>query len=159
MRRAGRAGKHLTWSNNVTKTSFGAAIASRMPVSLPVSLPASLAAAAVGLSLLASVGQAQAQGRPHWCNSQGGLNMAERTICATRSLWDLDYQLNIIYQSALNSVGAERSRLVRTQEDWVRVTRNGCNEDDTCLADVYERRIAILRSIDNRGSIEPNGIH
>ena len=85
--------------------------------------------------------------------------MAERTICATRSLWDLDYQLNIIYQSALSSVGAERSRLVRSQEDWVRVTRNGCNEDDTCLADVYERRIAILRSIDNRGSIEPNGIH
>jgi uncharacterized protein len=141
--------------NNVTKTSFGAAIASR----LPVSLPASLAAATVGLSLLASVGQAQAQGRPHWCNSQGGLNMAERTICATRSLWDLDYQLNIIYQSALNSVGSERSRLVRSQEDWVRVTRNGCNEDDTCLTDVYERRIAILRSIDNRGSIEPNGIH
>jgi uncharacterized protein len=52
-----------------------------------------------------------------------------------------------------------RSRLVRSQEDWVRVTRNGCNEDDTCLTDVYERRIDILRRIDNRGSIEPNGIH
>lgn len=85
--------------------------------------------------------------------------MAERTICSTKSLWGLDDQLNTIYQSALKSVGGERARLVKTQEDWVRVTRNGCNEDDTCLADVYERRIAILRSIDNRGSIEPNGTH
>jgi hypothetical protein len=118
-----------------------------------------IAASAVGISLLASVAQVQAQGRPSWCNSQGSLNAAERTVCATRSLWDLDYQLTLIYQSALNSVGSQRARLRRTQEDWVRVTRNGCNDDDTCLADVYERRISIVRSIDNRGSIEPNGLH
>ena len=41
----------------------------------------------------------------------------------------------------------------------MRVTRNGCNDDDICLTDVYQRRIAIVRSIDNRGSIEPNGTH
>jgi uncharacterized protein len=118
-----------------------------------------LAVSAVGVSLLASIGPGQAQSRPHWCESQESMNMAERTICRTKSLWGLDDQLNLIYQSALKSVGGERARLVKTQEDWVRVTRNGCNEDDTCLADVYERRIAILRSIDNRGSIEPNGTH
>jgi uncharacterized protein len=115
--------------------------------------------AAIGVSLVASVAPVQAQSRPHWCSSQGSMNAAERTICATRSLWSLDDQLNIIYQSALNSVGNERARLVRSQEDWVRVTRNECNDDDTCLRDVYDRRIAIVRSIDNRGSIEPNGVH
>jgi uncharacterized protein YecT (DUF1311 family) len=120
---------------------------------------AALVASTVGVIFLASATHVQAQGRPSWCGSQESLNPAERTICQTRALWDLDYQMNIIYQSALQSVGGERSRLQRSQEDWVRVTRNGCNEDDDCLRDVYERRIAIVRSIDNRGSIEPNGIH
>jgi uncharacterized protein len=127
-------------ANNVTKASL-------------------IAVTAVSVSLLTFATQAQAQGRPSWCASQRSPNAAERTICATRSLWDLDYQLNIIYQSALESVGAQRARLQRSQADWVRVTRNGCNDDDGCLKDVYERRIAIVRSIDNRGSIEPNGTH
>jgi uncharacterized protein YecT (DUF1311 family) len=91
---------------------------------------------------------------PSWCVSQSNLNAAERTICDTQRLWELDNQLNLIYRSALTSVGPERARLQRGQEDWVRVTRDGCKDDGSCLADVYERRIGILRSIDNRGSIE-----
>ena len=118
-----------------------------------------VAAAAVSLSALTFTAEAQAQGRPSWCVSPKNPNAVERTICATRSLWDLDYQLNIIYQSAVKSVGTQGPRLQRSQADWVRVTRNGCNDDVGCLRDVYERRIAIVRSIDNRGSIEPNGIH
>jgi hypothetical protein len=39
-----------------------------------------------------SAAGAQARGRPSWCASQGSLNLAERTICETRKLWDLDYQ-------------------------------------------------------------------
>jgi uncharacterized protein YecT (DUF1311 family) len=97
---------------------------------------------------------ARAPERPRWCDSQNRLNTAEQTICGNQSLWELDAQLNLIYQSALNSVGQERGRLQLSQEDWIRVTRNGCNDDDTCLRDVYERRISIVRSIDNRGSIE-----
>lgn len=100
--------------------------------------------------------EAQAQGRPSWCASQGSLNVAERTICESQKLWNLDYQLNIIYQGALNSVGAEKARLQNSQQDWVRVTRNGCNSDDTCLEDVYDRRISVLRRIDNRGHMNPN---
>jgi uncharacterized protein len=99
---------------------------------------------------------AQAQGRPSWCNSQSSFNLAERTICATQKLWNLDYQLNIIYQGALETVGSERPRLQKSQQDWVRVTRNGCNSDDTCLEDVYDRRISVLRRIDNRGHMLPN---
>lgn len=118
-----------------------------------------IAVLAVAVSLQTSAAEAQTQGPPTWCASQESQGLAERTICATRNLWNLDYQLNIIYQSALKSVGKERARLQQSQVDWVRVTRNGCNEDDDCLRDVYERRIAIVRSIDNRGSMAPNGTH
>jgi uncharacterized protein len=104
----------------------------------------------------ASAPEARAQGRPAWCGSQASMNLAERTICETRSLWDLDDQLNIIYRGALHSVGAERARLQRSQQDWVRVTRNGCNGDDICLTDVYERRIDVVRRIDNRGHMNPH---
>jgi uncharacterized protein len=99
---------------------------------------------------------AQAQSRPSWCRSQASFNLAEQTICETRRLWDLDEQLNLIYEGALTSVGGERARLQRSQQDWVRVTRNGCNADDTCLEDVYSRRIDVLRRIDNRGHMNPN---
>ena len=118
-----------------------------------------IAAAVLGVSLLASAPQVQAQARPPWCGTQKSLNAAERTICASQSLSDLDNQLSTIFASALKSVGKQRARLQKTQADWVRVTRNGCNDDDICLTDVYQRRIAIVRSIDNRGSIEPNGTH
>ena len=122
-----------------------------------------IAAAVLGVLVLASAPQAQtpaqAQARPPWCSTQKSLNAAERTICASQSLSQLDNQLSMIFTSALKSVGKERARLQKSQADWVRVTRNGCNDDDICLAEVYQRRIAIVRSIDNRGSIEPNGIH
>ena len=105
------------------------------------------------------VTQAQAQTRPPWCGTQKELNAAERTICAKQDLGALDVQLAMIYEGALKSVGNERAKLQKTQEDWIRVTRNGCNDDDSCLKDVYDRRISIVRSIDNRGSVEPNGTH
>jgi uncharacterized protein len=112
-------------------------------------------ALAVTAGLFGSVVGAQAQGLPSWCNSQESTNLSERTICATRALWIIDDQLNVLYESALTSVGAERPRLQQSQRDWVRVTRNGCNSDDTCLADVYGRRIDVLRRIDNRGHMNP----
>ena len=110
----------------------------------------------VGTIFLGSAAAAQAQGRPSWCSSQASFNLSERTICETRRLWDLDDQVNIIYEGALKSVGGERARLQRSQQDWVRVTRNGCNADDSCLEDVYMRRIDVLRRIDNRGHLNPN---
>jgi uncharacterized protein YecT (DUF1311 family) len=115
-----------------------------------------LVVSAAAAALFASGTDVQAQGRPSWCRAQENLNLAEATICSTRSLWDKDYQLTIIYESALDSVGRERSRLQHSQQDWLRVTRNGCNADDTCLDEVYDRRIDTLRRIDNRGYMNPN---
>jgi uncharacterized protein len=111
---------------------------------------------AAAVSFFAAGMEAQAQGRPSWCRSQESLNLAETTVCSTRRLWDKDYELTIIYRGALDSVGPERSRLEHSQQDWLRVTRNGCNSDDTCLDDVYDRRIDTLRRIDNRGHMNPN---
>ena len=104
--------------------------------------------------LVSQPGQAQSQ--PSWYRSQQSLNLAEQTVCGTQRLWDLDHQLTIIYQGALNSVGSQRGRLEASQSDWLRVTRNGCNSDDSCLDDVYGRRIDVLRRIDNRGHMNPN---
>ena len=118
-----------------------------------------IAASAAGLFAFAMQAQTEAQARPAWCATQKEMNAAERTVCADASLGALDDQLTMIYESALKSVGSERAKLQKTQEDWIRVTRNGCNDDNTCLRDVYDRRISIVRSIDNRGSIEPNGTH
>jgi uncharacterized protein len=113
-------------------------------------------ALAAGASLLVGVTAAQAESRPSWCRSQGSLNLAEQTVCDTPRLWGLDYQLNIIYRGALSSVGSQRGRLEASELDWLRVTRNGCNADDSCLDDVYARRIDVLRRIDNRGYMNPN---
>jgi len=118
-----------------------------------------IAASAAGFFAFAMQAQTEAQARPAWCGTQKEMNAAERTVCADASLGALDDQLTMIYESALKSVGSERAKLQKTQEDWIRVTRNGCNDDNTCLRDVYDRRISIVRSIDNRGSIEPNGTH
>jgi uncharacterized protein len=115
-----------------------------------------IAICAAAASLLASATDVRAQSRPSWCSSGESLNLPERTICSTRGLWDKDSQLNMIYKSALSSVGKEKARLEKSEEDWLRVTRNGCNSDDSCLADVYDRRIDTLRRIDNRGHMNPN---
>jgi uncharacterized protein len=104
---------------------------------------------------LASATDVRAQARPSWCSS-ASLNLPESTICKTQGLWGKDDQLTIIYKGALNSVGKEKARLEKSEEDWLRVTRNGCNSDDSCLADVYDRRIDTLRRIDNRGYMNPN---
>ncbi len=115
--------------------------------------------AVCAIGSLMSAAPADAQSRPSWCSTQKNQNAAERTICAKQDLWPLDAQLSLIFASALKSVGKERGQLQKSQADWIRVTRNGCNDDDSCLQDVYQRRIDIVRSIDNRGSIAPNGTH
>ena len=56
-------------------------------------------ACVVGALIAISDGKALAQSPPPWCNTSGRLNPAERTICYTRSLWNLDDTLNLSYRS------------------------------------------------------------
>jgi uncharacterized protein len=98
-----------------------------------------------GAVLLGSSPAAWAMGNhPDWCEDQGSKVPAERTICATKSLWVLDDNLNVAYEDALGRVGRRRGQVQSAQRDWIRVTRNGCGGDVACLTAVYNRRIHVL---------------
>jgi uncharacterized protein len=95
--------------------------------------------------LLASMGAALAASKPGWCTSQHSFNAAERTICATPSLWDLDHQLNVAYEAALRrKQGAQRSQLQDGQRHWLSATRNGCGANVGCLTQAYSDWIVTL---------------
>jgi uncharacterized protein len=112
------------------------------------------ALALAGVALLGLTAGAAAQNHPGWCDEQASLNAAERAVCRTRSLWVLDDVLNGAYQRALRAVGSgQAGELRRSQQDWVRVARNGCGPDVVCLTAVYERRIEVLEAIARRGSL------
>lgn len=98
---------------------------------------------ATGAFLFGSSPGAWALGNhPEWCDEQGSKNAAERTICATRSLWVLDDNLNVAYEEALQR--GNQAQLQSSQRDWIRVSRNGCGADVACLTAVYNRRIHVL---------------
>ena len=103
-----------------------------------------------GALLMASTAVASAQA-PDWCRSQGGKNAAERTICATRSLWSLDEQLNVAYGNAEDRLGSQRQQLQSSQANWLRGTRNACGASVNCLSRAYRNRIATLEDIRKRG--------
>jgi uncharacterized protein len=90
-----------------------------------------------------------AQSQPSWCGSQDTLNPAERTVCARRTLWGLDENLNAAYQDALRRAGRHRSELVRDQASWIRGPRNGCGANVSCLSRVYSDRIVTLGDLYN----------
>jgi len=109
-------------------------------------------ASVAGAMLFGSVGGAFALGNhPEWCDEQGSKNAAERTICATRSLWLLDDVLNNAYQEAEKKIGGQRQQLVSSQVNWLKVTRNGCGANVGCLTNVYNSRISTLEDIARRG--------
>ena len=100
---------------------------------------------AAGAVLLGSSPAARAMGNhPDWCEDQGSKVAAERTICATKSLWMLDDNLNVAYEDALGRAGGRRGQVQSAQREWIRVTRNGCGGDFACLTAVYNRRIRVL---------------
>jgi uncharacterized protein len=106
---------------------------------------------ATGVLLFGSMERAQAQNHPEWCDQQSSKNAAERAVCANRSLWVLDDNLNVAYQEAQQRARADRARIQSSQRDWIRVTRNGCGGDVACLRAVYNRRIEVLEGIARRG--------
>jgi uncharacterized protein len=121
----------------------------------PFSRLATVAPLAATAFLCGSVMAAQAQeNRPTWCGSQSSLNLAEQTICSTRSLWNLDGQLTLIYDGALNDVGSEKARLEASEKRWI-ASRDACGINVVCLTDKYQSRIEQVRNIDNRGHMNP----
>ncbi|HEV7778889.1 MAG TPA: lysozyme inhibitor LprI family protein, partial [Luteibacter sp.] len=68
----------------------------------------------------------------------------EKLICGDQDVSRLDTQLQGTYQTALGAVDASsKDRLVKEQRNWIRYTRNIC-QDEACLGDAYKARIAVL---------------
>lgn len=70
---------------------------------------------------------------------------AEKTICNTKQLSNLDELLDASYKKALASTSA-KSALKAAQTDWLVMERDTC-EDVDCLKSVYTSRIAVLNEM------------
>lgn len=75
---------------------------------------------------------------PSWCH-EDSLNAAERTICASADLAQMDLYMADLYRQVRNVPGASDS-----QRRWL-TYRNSCRAEYTCLYDSYAGRIAFLR--------------
>ena len=76
-----------------------------------------------------------AERRP-WCGASR-LNAAERTVCDSDTLANLDAAMEAVY-GALRAAPGDRS-----QNDWL-LRRNECGDDEACIAAAYLRRIGEL---------------
>ncbi|WP_202594191.1 lysozyme inhibitor LprI family protein [Frateuria defendens] len=70
---------------------------------------------------------------------------AEKTICKSAALSELDSHLQSTYQAALEAAApASKPALVKEQRNWIRYVRNIC-EDETCLGAAYQARTDLLK--------------
>ncbi|MEJ8850991.1 lysozyme inhibitor LprI family protein [Variovorax rhizosphaerae] len=76
----------------------------------------------------------------------------DNAICASTKVSALDERLSEVYAAALR-VRPDPDELRTAQREWLRDTRNKCQED-ACLVAVYERRIEALRSLAAPGQNE-----
>lgn len=65
--------------------------------------------------------------------------VVEKLICGSEKLSDLDNALNGNYKEAI-SITSDNGWLKEEQIDWIKNTRNKC-QDETCLVGAYEQRI------------------
>jgi len=70
---------------------------------------------------------------------------AEKTVCNTKQLSNLDELLDASFKKALASTNAQ-SALKAAQTDWLVMERDTC-EDVDCLKSVYTSRIAVLNEM------------
>lgn len=69
---------------------------------------------------------------------------AEKMVCASPELSQLDAELQEAYAGALAHVEREsRTSLIKEQRDWIAYVRNACR-DKECLRSVYRSRISLL---------------
>ena len=112
-------------------------------------------ASTVGAMMAVAVGAASAQSTaPPWCSEGGSKNPAERTICRTEALWNLDDTLNLSYAFAHDRLPAAQKKILESsQANWLRETRNACATDVACLAREMRARMSTLDDINNRGHL------
>ena len=68
----------------------------------------------------------------------------EKTICASKTLSELDEQLASAYKSTV-SMSTNPDKVISQQWDWLRNVRNKC-KDENCLKNAYKDRLAQLEA-------------
>jgi uncharacterized protein YecT (DUF1311 family) len=117
----------------------------------------SLALASIaGAFMLTAIGPASAA--PDWCTTQKTFNQAEKTVCATSSLWSLDGLLNDTYQGAefrFTHDGSTQllAALKSSEARWVTNVRNRCGNSVSCLTNAYNARIAAVMRTRDPGTL------
>lgn len=115
--------------------------------SAPVAV-ASPAVATTEVSALAQPVPAETEGMfsPSF-DCQKASNGAERLICSSQQLAELDVQMSQTYRDYLGSVEAgQRSETKQEQGSWVRQVRNACASVD-CMASAYQARIEEMQAV------------
>lgn len=100
-----------------------------------------LTSAVVGLALVSLPSVVSAQD----FNCKTAKSKAEKTICGSGRLRELDEQMGVQYgyARAHKLSRKQEKRVIREQRAWLK-TRNSCGGDVYCLEDMYVKRIAVL---------------
>ena len=74
-------------------------------------------------------------------------NPTEQTVCADKTLSELDEELARYYESARRSLADGAKCLASDQRAWIKDARNACRADKGCLQSVYVNRLATLHAL------------
>jgi uncharacterized protein YecT (DUF1311 family) len=86
--------------------------------------------------------------QPAWCLDKN-LKPDELRVCSTQALWALDNQLNELFQAVLKMTAPdELAALQADKNTWLR-ERGGCVQDENCLLEKYQERIAYYNKLKN----------
>lgn len=72
-------------------------------------------------------------------------NDVENTICANKTLYELDAQMGTLYRQLMTAATAAQPELKRTQRAWLK-SRNTCADDVACLDGSYRQRLHALQA-------------
>lgn len=72
-------------------------------------------------------------------------NDVENTICANKTLYELDARMGTLYRQLMTTATATQPELKRTQRAWLK-TRNACADDVACLDGSYRQRLQALQA-------------
>jgi uncharacterized protein len=99
-----------------------------------------------GWALCAGLAVTASQARAASFDCAKAVTPAERTICSSRSLSDLDVEMATLWTVArlLPMAMGSRGAQMDEQMDWT-ARRNACRDDSLCLADAYRVRVKQLR--------------
>jgi uncharacterized protein len=93
------------------------------------------------LAAAAAMAGLQAQAASFDCAKAS--SQTEKSICASDQVSMLDEELSKVYTDAART-HTNSNALRASQREWLRNTRDKC-QDEACLVNVYQRRIASLR--------------